>query len=192
VPVPNNLKSLSAYSYSGQILSAPIQHALCSFVLAGTHPTCKTRQFQSEREVFTLKIDKKIYGFIEHELYHYKQYKEDLILERERILHASPAPPDGMPKGRTVSNIPLEKTIALNESTCILHMERTIRAVDNALKRVTDIHRRLFEEYYVKMRDDKYVLCDDLGMSYETFKRYKQKLIILTGCELGVISLSRI
>lgn len=135
-----------------------------------------------------MKIDKTVYRYIEFELYHYEQYKKEIQLERERILDASPCPPDGQPKGNQVSNPTQDKAVKLLVSPSLAHMERTVASVDNALSVLSDRHKRIFEMVYVKKRRDRYRMSDDMYISYDTFNRNKNEIVCAVGRELGVVS----
>lgn len=137
-----------------------------------------------------MKIDKTVYRYIEFELYHYEQYKKEIQLERERILDASPCPPDGQPKGNQVSNPTQDKGIRLIEgptSVAVLKMERVIEAVEGSLKRLSPDHSKIFRMIYINGRKDRYGMCDDIHVSYETFNRYKNDIVKNVGKDLGVI-----
>lgn len=135
-----------------------------------------------------MKIPKEVYRYIEYELYHYEEYKEKLEIERELILESSSGAADGQPRGSRISNIPLDKTIRLNESVTIMSLERIVKAVDKSMKSLSPLHRKVFEEFFNKGRKDIYMMCDDLGISRETFYRYKHKIICLVGLELGILN----
>lgn len=127
-----------------------------------------------------------MYKYIEYELYHYEQYKEEIEIERERILDSSSSQPNGMPRSNVISNPTERKGISLVESTSILAMQRIIRAVDNTLKRLTPMHKQIFNMCYVEGRDDRFKMSDELHVSYETFNRYKASLIVCVAKELGI------
>lgn len=133
-----------------------------------------------------MKINKTVYKYIEYELYHYEQYKEEIQLERERILESSSTCMDGMPRGNAVGNPTERKGINLVESTSILAMQRIIRAIDNTLKRLTPTHKRIFDMCYMEGRNDRIKMSNELHVSYETFNRYKTTLIACVAKELGI------
>lgn len=134
-----------------------------------------------------MKIDKRLYKYIEYELYHYEQYKKDIQLMREEILEGSPMPPDGQPKGSELSNSTESKAIKLNSSVAIMRMEKTVAAIEQTIKRLNDLQKTVFELVYIAGRKDRYKMCDELHISIETFKRCKQTIILSTGTELGII-----
>lgn len=127
-----------------------------------------------------------MYKYIEYELYHYEQYKEEIQNERERIIEGYSSLSDGMPRSNTISNPTERKGISLVESTSILSMQRIIRAIDNTLKRLTPMHKEIFNMCYIDGRDDRIKMSDELHVSYETFNRYKSALIICVAKELGI------
>lgn len=134
-----------------------------------------------------LKIDRDIYKYIEFEMRHYNEYKKEIKNIREEILEGSPEPPDGMPNSNGTGNPTENKAVKLSMSVAIASMERVINAIDNALKRLTDRHRRIFEMAYVKGRKDRYSMSDELFISYRTFAYAKNELVLAVGQELGVI-----
>ena len=140
------------------------------------------------KEGLILRIPTRVYRFIEYELYKYDDYKKALEQERENILKSGGGYySDGMPKGNGLANISLDKTMELNESLTIISLERSINAVDVALRRLNETHHKIFDNIYRKGRTDIYLICDELGISDRTFQRYKNKIIETAGVELGAI-----
>ena len=135
-----------------------------------------------------MKIDRAVYKYIEYELHHYEQYKEEIRAEREAILEASPSPADGMPRGNGTGNPTENKGMRLVESTAMLSMQKIIRAADNAIRQLNPIHEQIFKMYFVQGRKDRYKMCDELHISIETFKRYKRAIICRVGQELGILN----
>lgn len=133
-----------------------------------------------------MRLDSRVYRYIEYELYHYEQYKRDIKRERERILEGSPPPPDGMPKGGKEGKPTEEKAVRLSSSASIAAMERVVEAVDMALRILPETGAALFRLWYVKGRKDRYAVCDQLHISEATFTRYKRQLIETVAKELGM------
>ena len=132
-----------------------------------------------------MKIDVRLYRYIEYELYHYEQYKKDIQREREQILESSP-PLDGI-KGSGWGSPTEGKAMALSTSAGLRAMEKTVEAIEEVLSRLTERHRRIFEMVYVKGRTDRYGISNELFISYETFNHNKRELIYAVGRRLGVI-----
>lgn len=134
-----------------------------------------------------MKIDKRVYKYIEYELHHYSEYKNEIRAMREEILEGSPEPPDGQPRGNATSNPTESKAMKLSVSVGLISMEKVVRAVDTALELLTDRHKRIFEMMYINKRRDRYGMSDELHISYEMFNINRRELVISVGRELGVI-----
>lgn len=134
-----------------------------------------------------MKIDAAIYRYIEHELYNYQRYKKELELERQAILDSSPLPPDGQPKGTTLSNPTEKKAIALWNNIGIVALQRSISAIEQTFSELDEEHKKVFIEVYEKKRKDWYWIGRDLGMAERTIMRKKSNIVMLAGKNLGII-----
>lgn len=67
----------------------------------------------------------------------YDKYRARLAAEREAILHRSPAPPDGQPRGNATGDPTVRAAEALDKLDRG-HMAQVVRAVDAALLEVGD------------------------------------------------------
>lgn len=134
-----------------------------------------------------MKIDKRLYKYIEYEMYHYKDYKKEIQSMREEILEGSPSPSDGQPKGTTAGNPTENKAIKLSMSVGYAAMEKTVKGIDNALSLLSERHRKIFDMIYIKHRKDRYSMSDELFISYDTLNRNKNELVKTVGKEIGVI-----
>lgn len=134
-----------------------------------------------------MKIDKRLYKYIEYEMYHYTDYKKEIQNMREEILEGSPSPSDGQPKGTTTGNPTENKALKLSMSVGYSAMEKTVKGIDNALSLLSERHRKIFDMIYIKRRKDRYSMSDELFISYDTLNRNKNELVEAVGKELGVI-----
>lgn len=134
-----------------------------------------------------MKIDRRVYKYIEYEMYHYTEYKKEIANAREEILEGSPAPSDGQPRGSGTGNPTESKALKLSMSIGYAAMEKTVNAIDSALSMLTDRHRKIFEMIYIRKRKDRYSMSDDLYISYDTLNRNKNEIVVMVGRELGVI-----
>ena len=134
-----------------------------------------------------MKIDAAIYRYIEHELYNYERYKEELELERQAIFDSSPLPPDGQPKGTALSNPTEKKAIALRSNIGIVALQRSINAIEQTYSELDEEHRKVFIEVYEKKRKDWCWIGRDLGMAERTIMRKKSNIVMLAGKNLGII-----
>lgn len=134
-----------------------------------------------------MKIDRRVYKYIEYEMYHYTEYKKEIANAREEILEGSPAPSDGQPRGSGTGNPTERKALKLSMSIGYAAMEKTVNAIDSALSMLTERHRKIFEMIYIRKRKDRYSMSDDLYISYDTLNRNKNEIVVMVGRELGVI-----
>ena len=134
-----------------------------------------------------MRIDREVYRYIEHEMYHYREYKKELMEYEEEVLEGSPEPPDGMPKGNGTSNPTENKALKLVTPKGYREMEKTISSIDTALNLLSERHKKIFEMVYLRKRRDYYGISDDLHISFRTFQYAKKELILTVGRELGAI-----
>lgn len=142
---------------------------------------------QTEGGILNIKVDKRIYRYIEYELYHYQQYKREIKEIREEILESGSFWGNGTPRGNKIGNPTEDKTVKLMTTPALLQMEKIIKAVENVLPNLSKRHREIFDMVYIKGRTDRYMLCDELHISYETFNLNRREIVFKVGCELGVI-----
>ena len=136
-----------------------------------------------------MKVAKEVYRYIEYELEHYEDYKRELELERERILESSPDRLSHLPRILGKKDPTAKKAVKLVESTAVLSLERRICAVDRTLSRLSEAHRAMFNEIYVKGNFNQTYVCGKLNISPGTFARHKKHIIYGVGHELGIIPL---
>ena len=134
-----------------------------------------------------MRIDRRVYKYIEYEMYHYNEYKQELQLAREEILESSPPPPDGLPKGNMTGNPTESKAIRLNEDKSINSMQEVVNAIEVSLKMLAEGHQRLFEEVYCNGRKGVYSICKTLGVAERTYWKYKNELVVMVAAEMGKI-----
>ncbi len=135
-----------------------------------------------------MKLPKVVYRYIEYELFHYEEYKKELLLERERILESYSSSIGAEIRGSQKTDATQRKVINLMESTAVLSLERKIRAIDYTLATLSKTHAMLFNALYNQKRTDIYKICNELSISKETYARYKQHIIHNVGKELGIFS----
>jgi len=124
---------------------------------------------------------------IEHEFFNYEYYQQELIEAKNLILYGSPSPPDGQPNGNQTSNPTEQKAIKIIESTSVIALEKTIRAIEWSLQSLTDEHRQVFREIYTRCRQDYGAVAIELHISPETLKRKRRELIEMFGLRWGII-----
>lgn len=134
-----------------------------------------------------MKVPRDIYRFVEYELYHYKEYKARIELEKRNILDSSSNLLSGMPRSNKIANEPLHKTIDMNESPAIVLLTHRVNVIENAIKRLSDTEKSLFDILYINGKKNVYNICAELLISERTFQRYKSNIIIETAMEMGLV-----
>jgi len=135
-----------------------------------------------------MRINKKVYNYIDYELSNYKYYEKNIETIRNEIIESNTAIIDGQPKGNSTSNPTLNKVIRLNTPNAIYRMEYNKECIDRALKKLDHYHKEFFEKNY-KENDgnNKIGVCYELTISERTYYRMKKKIIEYAGKELGLI-----
>ena len=132
-----------------------------------------------------MRINKAVFRYIEFELYNYEQTKKDLELERERILESSPCQEVAVQSD--LGDATANKAIKLTTSANIIKNERVINSIDKAISILGDKYKKIFELKYIDDRPPKEVWLM-MGVSAETYYRYRRELITMVGQVLGLLN----
>lgn len=131
-----------------------------------------------------MKLDKRIYKYIEYELYNYNNSKESLEEMKRQIIETSGSN-DGQPRGNEVGSQTENKAIKIMTSTTIASTERIIKAIEDTLKELEGTYRKLFEMKYCK-KEGIVKICNEIAMSERSFYNYKDKLVYMVAQKLGL------
>ncbi len=131
-----------------------------------------------------MKLPRAVFRYIEHELYNYDKTRQEIEDLRETIIEMPPAR-EVVPGVGHVSDPTARKAIKLLTSTTLARMSRTVAAIDRALARLADEHRRLFDLKYRQCLPWQRV-CDELSASERTYFRLRHELVVMVACELGL------
>lgn len=133
--------------------------------------------------------------YIPHNVYMQVLYKikdyERLKQEQREILHASPPPLDGMPRGKGVGDPTMAKAVRL------ANLSRQIEAIEESMAEMTgrwsgrvyegfDCYKAFFNEAYfnyMHIREDE----SDAGPSRRTWNNFKSQLSIRIAQKLQLI-----
>lgn len=134
-----------------------------------------------------MKIDKKVYGYIDYELKHYNENTKKIDEIRANIIEASPEPSDGQPKRQGGTGKPTErKAIKLVSSTALLKMESTNDAIKKVYKQLEKNYKDFFDWNYIKQVEIVRT-CQEVNISEATFYRWRDKIVYAVGEEMGII-----
>lgn len=133
-----------------------------------------------------MRINKKIYNYIDFELSNYKTYESKIEEIRKNIIDSSPPPADGQPKGNKISNPTLNKVIELSTPIAISRMEFNKQCIDRALKKLDQVHNKFFERNYIK-EESIVKICNEMPIGERTYYRLKGKIIEYVAREMGML-----
>lgn len=133
------------------------------------------------------KLDSRVFKYIEFELYNYDETRIQLQELRNDILDSSSAYIVSTHNDSHVSDPTASKAIALVSSVAIARMERVLRAIDRALSRLHDEHRMLFDLKYRKKLSVQQI-CLQMPTTRQSYYRYRDAVVRMVACELGLIN----
>lgn len=123
---------------------------------------------------------------IENELYQYWDNKKELEEMQRDIIESSPEPPDGQPRGNSVSNTTEQKAIKLRTSRSILAVERRLKYIENAIARLNEDEQKIFEIIF-KERHNQKMAETYKYISKDSYYNTYNKIIYFTAVEFGDI-----
>lgn len=131
-------------------------------------------------------IDKSVFRYIEHELYCYDATKHSIEELRDEIISGKSGAML-VPGTGYVSDPTAQKAVKLVSSPALAHMERTVRAIERAIDRLSEEHAQLFELKYRQNKHWKRV-CIEMPTSERTYFRLRKELVLAVACELGLVN----
>lgn len=131
-----------------------------------------------------MKLDRAVFRYIEHELYNYDETKKEIEELRMDIIEKGPLK-EAVPGTGYVSDTTARKAIKLVTNTALARMERTVRAIDRALARLSDDHRQLFELKYRQCLPWQRV-CELIPLSERSYFRLRRELVLMVALEMGL------
>ena len=125
-----------------------------------------------------------IWRYIEHELYQYDQNRRDLEEFREDVLEGTPKldNPGGSRSGP--GDPTASKGMRLVSSSAIVKTARDLRAIDRALRRLTEDHRAIYELFYRENMPWERVTIE-MPTSRRSFFRLRRELVFMVASEMG-------
>jgi len=134
-----------------------------------------------------VRIEHRVFKYVEHELYNYDNTKKMLQQYREAILESSPGQQEI--KVQTGTGDPTaKKALQLVSSAFIARAEQTIQAIERSLAMLTEDHRKLFKLKYQDCLPWQEVIIE-LGVSERTYFRMRRELVITVAQQLGLINI---
>lgn len=123
---------------------------------------------------------------MENELYQYWDNKKELKELQDDIINSSPEPPDGQPRGNLTGNSTEQKAIKMRTSRTILAIERRLKYIENAIDRLNEEEKKVFEIIFKEKHNQKMAETYKY-ISSDTYYNVYRKIIYYTAVEFGEI-----
>lgn len=127
------------------------------------------------------KIKRDVFRHVEAELYAYPFRKKEIARLREEILHPHKPEDEQNIKsmGNKIGDPTAKKAIALAGHAKLLHLERVADAIEEVYNRLPEPKQELIRVKYwtSPQRLTTVGICDELGISERTFRRWRVQII---------------
>lgn len=121
---------------------------------------------------------------VKEELYGYWDNQKKLEELKQEIIESSPGPADGQPKGNGTGNPTESKTIRMMTSRAILVVAERLHYIDNAISRLNEEEREIFEIIFKKKLNQRAAETYEYITKSQYYNLYN-KIIYLAAIELG-------
>ena len=121
---------------------------------------------------------------VKEELYGYWDNQKKLEELKKEIIESSPGPADGQPKGNGTGNPTESKAIRMMTSRAILVVAERLHYIDNAISRLNDEEREIFEIIFKKKLNQRAAETYECISKSQYYNLYN-KIIYLAAIELG-------
>ncbi len=135
------------------------------------------------------KLKREIFRYIEFELYQYEENKKMIEQIRDDILYqyGQPYARDGVKTQRAAPGDPTgQAALKLITTSALAHAERTARAIEEALARLTGQHRAIFEKQYQEKKPWRKI-CTELNICESGYFKKRRELVFMVGVQMGLI-----
>ena len=134
-----------------------------------------------------MRIDNKVFDYIEYELRHFKEYEKNLKELELDIIDGNPPPADGQPKGQGKKSSPTEqKAIKIMTNNVMLRMRKTVDAIKLVYEGLDREHQRFFDLNYIE-RAGAVKIYTETSLEEWTQRRWRKKIVYAVGRELGIL-----
>lgn len=130
------------------------------------------------------KVPRLIKKKIENELYQYWDNKKELEELQRDIIESSVKSQDGQPRGNAISNTTEQKAIKLRTSRSILAVERRLKYIENAIGRLNEDEKKVFEIIFKEKHNQKMAETYKY-ISKDSYYNTYNKIVYFTAVEFG-------
>jgi len=139
-----------------------------------------------------VKIARAVFRYIEHELFHYDQTLRELMDMQTQLSYIDLTPAyreaaASIAGGHVGDQTSRQAIRRITTSAAVATMARSITAIDRALAQLSEDHRAVFELRYQKEWPWE-IVSREMHISERTYQRLRRKLVLVVGCELGLIN----
>lgn len=132
-----------------------------------------------------MKVSKAVFGYIEYEMYSYKETKKEIGLYKEQIIESRPSSEVSVQS--QLADTTASKGIKLMSSPFVLKAEKTVNAIDKSLNLLGAKHKELFELKYINGLPLNEVYLE-MNISKRSYYRIRRELVTAVGQQLGLIN----
>lgn len=132
-----------------------------------------------------MKVSKAVFGYIEYEMYSYKETKKEIGLYKGQIIESRPSSEVSVQS--QLADTTASKGIKLMSSPFVLKAEKTVNAIDKSLKLLGNKHKELFELKYINGLPLNEVYLE-MNISKRSYYRIRRELVTVVGQQLGLIN----
>lgn len=137
-----------------------------------------------------MKLNKHYYRHVEHELFSYRNNKQELEELTDDIINSSGSPSEERVQTSILSDETGTKALKLISNARIKRLEETIRSVDTAIRILkVDAEPGKYKLLEMKYFDCQYTdkrIADELCISIETYYRWKRQIVSLVAMYMGL------
>ena len=131
------------------------------------------------------KLPPRIFSYVEHELYNYESTSEEISYMKDDIVNSSPPITDRVQSG--IGNTTQSKGIQLTSNVALMRMEKTVKAIDSAMKLLGEEHAQIFHYKYKDKMDWRQVVME-IPTSQDTYFRKRRELVYMVALQMGLVS----
>ena len=129
-------------------------------------------------------INRRVFRYIEFELYNYDKTKLELEQEEEDIREGT-FTPDNSPVQSKPGDTTATKAVRLTTNTAIVRMTKTLQAINQALSLLDESHNQVFELKY-RQNNHWRVVADRMFVSQDTYFKRRRELIEMVALQMGL------
>lgn len=122
-----------------------------------------------------MKIDKKVYNYIEFELQHYEKSKKKIEEMKTDIIE------ENEPLGKPAE----KKAFKLMTTVSLIQLEKRVQAIEKVKESLNEDYKKFFEFNYIKQVGI-VKTCNEIPICERTYYNMRDKIVYAVGQEMGL------